>query len=135
MTGNCAWKWCRECGIWVHIHILIAIVHLTCVIMKIILCIIAIINNYIGCGRLWITDGIFRVQVISRNAINGYKLLKQTLRSLQINLPDVCAASPEKGKAFCSDNCALLSEMYHLMYTSFFHTVIQKVHNAKYMTL
>lgn len=35
---------------------------------------------------------------------------QQSVKSLQINLPDVCVASPEKGKAFCSEHCALLSK-------------------------
>ncbi len=27
-----------------------------------------------------------------------------------LNLPDVCAASPERGKAFCKEHCLLLQE-------------------------
>ena len=40
----------------------------------------------------------------------NYNIMVSKLKSLQVNLPDVCAASLEKGKAFCSDHYAFLSK-------------------------
>ena len=39
-----------------------------------------------------------------------FYIFQQSVQNLKLNLPDVCVATPLKGKAFCHDHCSLLSK-------------------------
>ncbi|XP_078348467.1 uncharacterized protein LOC144633485 [Oculina patagonica] len=59
-----------------------------------------------GCGKLWVIDGNWKLRFLHCM----YKV-KNAIPSLpMVNYPDICAATPEKGKAFCKTHCSNLSE-------------------------
>ncbi|XP_078352499.1 integrase/recombinase xerD homolog isoform X1 [Oculina patagonica] len=59
-----------------------------------------------GCGKLWVIDGNWKL----RFPHCMYKV-KNAIPSLpMVNYPDICAATPERGKAFCKTHCSNLSE-------------------------
>ena len=59
-----------------------------------------------GCGKLWVTDGIWKLQFShcmfrKANVVNGLPLL---------NFPNVCTEQPMPGAALCADHCKVVEE-------------------------
>ena len=72
---------------------------------------------------MWVTDGIwktvfphcmFRVEVSCSKVVFSYAnntYLQNIVPGIPtLSLPDVCTASPVRGKAFCLDHCKLLEK-------------------------
>jgi hypothetical protein len=84
-----------------------------------------LLGMYTGCGRLWVTDGIwktvfphcmFRVEVNTlmeyvHPQLMSHNYMQNIVPGIpNLSLPDVCTASPVRGKAFCLDHCKLLEK-------------------------
>ena len=64
------------------------------------------VNKYIhsyctGCGKLWITDGIWKLTF-------PHCMFPTTMKvDLNVNFPSVCPEEPQSGQAFCEKHCSI----------------------------
>ena len=58
-------------------------------------------NVSLGCGKLWITDGIWKLTFPHCMFPAAMKV------GLNVNFPCVCPEEPQSGQAFCERHCTI----------------------------